>query len=108
VLFCARNLRSTQPSVALPTAALIAVHSCLSQLIQQLMFHLLEVIRLWKLGNPSLAALLKSHADSLYTCFRLTSRLLGQSEVWPKLHELLHVAQDVAWFGAADGYDTGS
>lgn len=72
------------------------------------MFHLLEVIRLWKLGNPSLAALLKSHVDSLYTCFRMTSRLLGQSEVWPKLHELLHVAQDVAWFGAADGYDTGS
>ena len=78
------------------------------QLIQQLFYHLLEVTRLWKLGDPALAVVLRDHARKLYTCFVLVSQLLGQSEAWPKLHDLLHIAQDVAWLGGADEYDTGS
>ena len=62
---------------------------------------------MWKLGDPALAVLLRDHARKLYTCFVLVSQLLGQSEAWPKLHDLLHIAQDVAWLGGADEYDTG-
>jgi hypothetical protein len=80
----------------------------LLQLIQLLFYHLLEVMKLWKLGDNALLRVLSGHVRSAYTAFVVVSRILGQSEVWAKLHDLLHVIQDVFWLGAADGGDTGA
>ena len=78
------------------------------QLIQQLWYHLLETMRVWKLGVPAMVTTLAAHCNSLYTCFVLVSELLGHSGIWPKLHELRHIPQDLVWISAADNSDTGA
>ena len=70
-------------------------------------YNLLEVMKLWKLGDTTLLPVLTAHVRSTYTGFVLVSQLLGQSEIWPKLHDLLHIPSDLAWLSAADSADTG-
>lgn len=93
--------------------AFVAVLPCVSsisalQLMQQLFYNLIEVMKLWKLGDRALLPQLCMHVRSTYTCFVTASRLLGQSEIWAKLHDLLHIPTDLYWSGSADGGDTGA
>ncbi len=74
-------------------------------LYQHALHHVIETMLLYKRGPP--IAELRQHARSAYTAFVLLARTLGLPELWPKLHELLHLPRDVQWFGAANSTDAG-
>ena len=76
-----------------------------TKLFQHALHHVIQTMLLYKRGPP--VDDLQRHVRSAYTAFVLLARLLGRPELWPKLHELLHVPRDVLWFGAANSTDAG-
>lgn len=92
------------------SATAVFFHACFivtMQRFQHIVAKLADVHRLWKYGRPNQSEALDTLVASFIREFHAFADHVGASAVFPKLHELRHVAHDLREFGCAIGYSSG-